>query len=120
MKFYSRLGKNSMKQIIEDVFQAEQKVDEILKQAREKALRIKQSAEKTDAEKVNQAKQEAREMIQAAVEKAKKDAENIRQDKLKQSQTEKDAILKKSDIIDRLVNDICNIILATEYDTDVK
>jgi|WetSurMetagenome_2_1015567.scaffolds.fasta_scaffold209000_2 vacuolar-type H+-ATPase subunit H len=109
-----------MKQIIEDVFQAEQKIDEILKQAREKAQQIKLSAEKTGADKVNEAKQKAREIIQEAIEVAKKNAENIRQDKLKQSQAEKDAILKKSDIIDKLVNEICNIILATECDTDGK
>jgi vacuolar-type H+-ATPase subunit H len=120
MKFYSLLGMNSMKQIIEDVFQAEQKTDEILKQAREKALQLKQSAEKTGADKVNEAKQKAREIIQAAVEEAKKNAENIRQDKLKQLQAEKDAILKKDDIIAKLVDDICNIILSTEYDTDGK
>ena len=77
-------------------------------------------ADKTGAEKVNEAKQKARETIQTAVEKAKKDAENIRQDKLNQSQIEKDTILKKNDIIGKLVNDICNIILATEYDTDEK
>jgi vacuolar-type H+-ATPase subunit H len=109
-----------MKQIIEDVFKAEQKVDEVLRQAREKAAQIKQAADKTGMDKMNEAKQKAREIILAAIENAKKEAESIRQEKLKQASTEKDAILKRNDIIEQLVGEITNIILATEYDMDEK
>ena len=107
-----------MKKIIEEVFKAEEKVGVILKQAREKASEIRQSAEQENIEKINQAKQKAKQIIQAAVEQAKKEAELIREEKLKQADSEKEVILNKTDIIDGLIDNICNIILATEYDGD--
>ena len=59
-----------MKQIIKEVFQAEEKVSEILKQARNKALEIRRSVEKENSEKMSDAKQKAREIIQTTVEDA--------------------------------------------------
>jgi vacuolar-type H+-ATPase subunit H len=110
-----------MKQIIEEVLQAEEKVDVILRQARERASEIKRSAEKEISDKMNDAKQKAREIIQTTVEEAKKDAERIREEKLERAKGEKDTLLSENkDTIDSLVDDICNIILATEYDKDNK
>jgi vacuolar-type H+-ATPase subunit H len=103
-----------MKQIIEEVFKAEQKVDEILRQAREKALQIKQSAEKTGIDNINEAKQKMREIINSAIENAKKEAESIRQEKLKQAEAQKDAMLSKGDEINKLIDDICGIVMKTE------
>ena len=104
-----------MKEIIEEVFKAENKVTEILRQAREKASEIRQSADKESSEKINEAKQQARQIIQIAVENAKKEAENIRLEKLRQADLEKDAILSQKQTIDSLIDKICNIIIATEY-----
>ena len=106
-----------MKQIIEEVFEAEKKANEIIKQAREKASEIKQSVEKDNLEKMAQAKQKAKELIQITVENAKKDAELFRQEKLKQSENEKESILKNEEIINNLVGNICNIIISTEIDS---
>ena len=110
-----------MKQIIKDVFQAEEKVGEILKQARNKALEIRQSAEKENAEKTSQARQKVREIIHTTVEEAKEEAERIRQEKLEQARQDKDSLLKdKKETIDNLVDHICNIIINTEYEKDKK
>jgi vacuolar-type H+-ATPase subunit H len=110
-----------MKQIIEEVLQAEEKVDVILRQAREKASEIKRSAEKEISDKMSEAKQKAREIIQTTVEEAKKDAERIREEKLERAKQEKDTLLSENTgTINNLVDDICNIILATEYDKDNK
>ena len=110
-----------MKQIIKEVFQAEEKVGEILKQARQKASEIRHTADKENAEKISDAKQKAREIIQNAVEQAKKEAEQIRLEQLEQAKQEKDSLLKdKQDIIDNLVEQICNIIITTEYEKDNK
>ena len=106
-----------MKQIIEEVFEAEKKANEIIKQAREKASEIKQSVEKDNLEKMAQAKQKAKELIQTTVENAKKEAELFRQEKLKQSENEKESILKNEEIINNLVGNICNIIISTEIDS---
>ena len=110
-----------MKQIIKEVFQAEEKVGEILKQARNKASEIRRSVEKENLEKMGDAKQKAREIIQTTVEDAKKEAERIRQEKLEQARQEKDSLLKnKKETIDNLVDQICNIIINTTYEKDKK
>ena len=106
-----------MKKIIEDVLHTEEKVGLILGQARDKASEIRQSTEKEISEKMNDAKQKAREIIQSAVENAKKEAENIRGEKLKQADQEKNTLFKdNTGEMDKLVDDICNIILTTEYE----
>ena len=106
-----------MKQIIEEVFNAEKKADEILKKAHEKASEIKQSVEKDNLEKIAQAKQKAKEMIQKTVENAKKEAQLFRQEKLKQSENEKESVLKNEGTIDSLVEKISKIIINTEIDS---
>lgn len=106
-----------MKQIIGEVFQAEEKVGIILEQARNKASEIRRSVEKEVVEKMSDAKQKAREVIQTTVEDAKKEAELIKEEKLKRADHENDALLSNNtDTINNLVDNICNIILTTEYD----
>ncbi|MGD2095215.1 MAG: hypothetical protein PVH77_09445, partial [Phycisphaerales bacterium] len=74
-----------MKHIIEEVFEAEKKVSAILKQARNKASEIRQSVEKENSEKITDAQQKAREIIQTTIENAKKEAESIKEEELKQA-----------------------------------
>ena len=107
-----------MKEIIEEVFKTEKKVNVILKQAREKASEMRQSAEKENLEKISETKQKAREIIQAAVENTRKEAGIAREEKLKHADTEKESILNNKDAIDGLIDNICDIILTTEYDKD--
>ena len=110
-----------MKRIIEDVLEAEEKVGVILKQAREKAFEIRRSAENEMSEKTNEAKQAAREIVRIAVEDAKRDAERIRTEKLELVDAQKDTLLSgkssnddRKDVIDGLVDEICNVIKSTE------
>jgi vacuolar-type H+-ATPase subunit H len=117
----SAVGSDSMKQIIKEVFQAEERVGEILKQARNKASEIRRAVEKENAEKMADAKQKAREIIQTTVEEAKKEAERTRQEKLNQAHQERETLLKsKKETIDNLVDRICDIIVNTEYEKDKK
>jgi len=110
-----------MKRIIEEVLQAEERLNDIIKQAREKAAEIKRSVEKENTDKLNDAKQQALIIVQTAVENAKKEAEHISEDKLKKAKEEKNILLnKKSTEIDTLVDNICEIILATNQERDSK
>jgi len=110
-----------MKKIIEEVLQTENKVSLVIEQARNKASGIKQSVEKEISEKMSDAKQEAREIIQTTIENAKKEAEHISEEILKQADQEKDTLLNNnSGAMDNLVDNICNIILSTEYEKDSK
>ncbi|MEJ2649451.1 MAG: hypothetical protein P8016_13715 [Sedimentisphaerales bacterium] len=105
-----------MKQIIEEVFEAEKKANEIIKKAREKASQIRQAAEKDNSEKIARAREQAREIVQETVEEAGREAELFRQDKVKQAEGEKESIMKNEEILNNLVNKICNIIITTEVD----
>jgi len=110
-----------MKQIIEEVFQAEEKVGAVLAQAREKASEIRLSAEKEISEKTNEAKKEARQIIRSAIEDAEKEAERIRGERLQQTDKGKSAILNNNtDVVDDLIDSICNVILSTEHEKDTK
>ena len=70
---------------------------------------------------MSNAKLQAREIIQTTVENAKKEAECIGEEKLKQADHEKDTLLNNNtDTMDNLIDNICNIILTTEYEKDNK
>ncbi|MBN2591021.1 MAG: hypothetical protein JXA96_14235 [Sedimentisphaerales bacterium] len=103
-----------MKQIIEEVFEAEKKANEIIKKAREKASEIRQAAEKDNLEKIAEAKQKAKDIIRNAVENAQKEAEMIRQEEIKQAENEKESILGNETDLNNLVENICNIVINTE------
>lgn len=110
-----------MKRIIEEVLEAEKKVSTDLEQARQKASEILQSAEKEISVKTSDAREKARGIIQTAVEEAKKQAEFVRNESLKEADREKENLLKsKEDAIDVLVYDICQIILTTEFSRNGK
>jgi vacuolar-type H+-ATPase subunit H len=110
-----------MKRIIEDVLQTEEKVSGILKEAREKASEIARSAEKEVSEKVGNAKEQARELIKTAVEDAKKEGQRIGEEKLKAADSEKDTLLKDNEkTTGSLVDNICKIVLTTQYEGNSK
>lgn len=103
-----------MKQIIEEVFEAEKKANEIIQKARDKASQIRQAVEKDNSEKIAQAKQKAKDIILNAVENARKEAEIVRQEKLKLAEKEKEAIIGNEKVLNDLVESICNIIISAE------
>jgi len=104
-----------MKQIIEEVLQAEAKVNTSLQEARSQATAIRAAAEKEAAAQLNKAREQGREIVQTAVEQAKREAEQIRREKLAQAEAACDTLLNShSEIMDRLVDELCQVILSTE------
>ena len=105
-----------MKQIMEDVLKTEERVNAILKQARERASEIKRTAEKEISDKMSEARSQALQIIQNTVEEARKEAEGVKKEKLETAEQQQRALLNDdTGTIDHLVNDICAIILKTEY-----
>ena len=105
-----------MKQIMEDVLKAEERVNAILKQARERASEIRKSVEKEISDKMSETRRQALQITQDAVDQARKEAERIKQEKLETAEQRQRALLNDdTGAIDRLVNDICAIVLKTEY-----
>jgi vacuolar-type H+-ATPase subunit H len=105
-----------MKQIMQDVLKAEERVNAILKQARERASQIRQSAEKEIAEKISEAKCQALEITQTTIEDARTEAERIKEEKLAEAERQQRGLLNDdTGKTDRLVDKICEIVLRTEY-----
>jgi vacuolar-type H+-ATPase subunit E/Vma4 len=86
-----------------------------LREARAQAEKIRAAAEKEVAAKMADAQEEAREIIQQAVEDAKKEAERARDTRLTEAdREEKDLMNGQADVIDRLVDQICETLLTTD------
>jgi vacuolar-type H+-ATPase subunit H len=104
-----------MKQIVTEVLQAEESVNARLQEAREQAARIKAAAEKDVAAKMAETQDMARLIVQEAIDEAKAEAERLRNGRLEAADREKDNLMTgQADVIDRLVEQICETILATE------
>jgi len=110
-----------MKEIIQEVLQAEEQVKTIIQQARVEAAEIKNSADKDMSEKINQAKEQTRQIYQASVEEAKKQGEQLADEKIRQADAEKENMIESNaDKINRIADDICKMIVTTEYDAGTR
>ncbi len=108
-----------MKQIIEEVLQAEDHANACLKQAREKAATLKATASQQSLEQIAQAKLQAQQLLQSAVEQARCRAEQTRTKKLTDANRQNKAFLANSaDDAAQLVDAICHLIIATDPDKD--
>ena len=104
-----------MKKVIEEVLQVEEKVNANIRQTQAKANEIRMAADKDISDKTAKAREQGREILQTAIENAKKEAQRLAKEKIKQADAEKDALLSSnSDRINTLVEDICKIILTTD------
>ena len=106
-----------MHDIINEVLLTEKRVEEILQKARSEAESIKLRTEKEVSQKIAEARTEAQKIIQNAVETAQREAENIRDAKLKEVDLENtDSLNKNRAAIEGLVNDIVKLIMQTGYE----
>ena len=104
-----------MKQIVTEVLQAEEEINARLQEARVQAAQVKAAAEKEVAEKMAKTQDEARLIVRNAVEEAKKEAERLRNERLAEADREKETLMTgQADVIDQLVERICETILSTE------
>lgn len=75
-----------MKEILNDILQAEKSVEKVILQAREDALQIKRRAEKEITEKIASARIEAQQSIQTAINQARDQAQKERQERLSEAE----------------------------------
>ena len=110
-----------MKRIIEEVFQAEDKVNAILRQARDRAAEIRRSAEKEASQMVSEARQKAQETAGVILDEAKKEAERARQERLRQADQEAEATRhRNADETGRLVEEVCRVVVRTQSEKDAQ
>ena len=105
-----------MKEVIAEVLQVEEKVNADIRQAHSKASEIRNAADKEVSDKITKAKEQGREIVQSAIDNAKKEAQAMRNEKIRHAESQRAALVSdNSDKINGLVDDICKIILTTEY-----
>lgn len=110
-------GFGSMKQVIEEVLQAEERVGTLLKGAREQADQIRRSTEQEVSTLLSDARAQAQASTQAFLDEVKKEAEQIKEDRLKQADQAKDTLLNdNADKVDDLVKNVCHLIMDTTSD----
>jgi vacuolar-type H+-ATPase subunit H len=110
-----------MKEIIQEVLQAEENVSARLKEARAQAAEIRSSAENEVSDRIKEAKTQARELVQSMAEQARQDAQQHKEERLKQADQADEALIKgDSETIDQLVDKICTLIVATAQDKDAE
>ena len=108
-----------MKEIIQEVLQAEENVGERLKQARAQGAQLLAEAETEASERIKQAKEEARALMNTLVEQARTEAEHYKEERLQQTAESDEALMAgDSETLETLVESICALIVSTEYDKD--
>ena len=108
-----------MKQIIEEVIQAEAAAAARLKEAQEQAAALTAEAEAASLDRINQAKQQCQQQMQNIIEEATRAADQKRAEMLGQSEQQaRDLLTKNPDRVEELVHMICEMILAAPGDND--
>lgn len=102
-----------MKQIIEEVLQAEAAAAARLKAARDQATAIIAKADAAGLDRINQAKGRCQQEMQEIIEEAKRSANQVKARMLEQSEEQIRNILSKDSAhVDKLVQKICEMILG--------
>ena len=101
-----------MKQIIEDVLQAEAAAAARLKSARDQAAAMTAKAEAANLDRINQAKGQCQQEMQAIIEEATRLADQMKARMLDQSAGQmRDILSRDSAQVDMLIQTICEMIL---------
>jgi vacuolar-type H+-ATPase subunit E/Vma4 len=106
-----------MEKIIEEILSAENNVNQILQDAREKALAIKKNIDDEVSEKTGAAREQAKQIIHNAIERAKTDTIKRRDERLAHAEEQDRAFLTaKRREIGSLVDVITRQIISIELD----
>lgn len=110
-----------MKQIIEDVLQAEAAATAKLKAARDQAGALTAEAEAASLDRINQAKQQCQQEMQAIVEEAARSADQVKARMLEEAEEQmREMMSKDSEQVDMLVQAICEMIIGVSTDKGVE
>jgi vacuolar-type H+-ATPase subunit H len=105
-----------MNEIVDEIIQAEKRVEKLLTEAREKASEITQKAEKEAARVIEQARQKAQERVTRSVEDARDLARQTREKKLSAADSQTEEIFhRKKELIDEIVDTIVQLVISTNY-----
>jgi vacuolar-type H+-ATPase subunit H len=108
-----------MKDIVSEILQVEKKVADSIQKARNKAAEIRQQSDRETAQALAEAREKARKTVQDAVDEAARNAELVREGKLREAEEKSGAIAREnSDKIEGLVGEVVRLVIQTGYDGD--
>lgn len=105
-----------MKEVVNEILNAEKACDQILQDARKKANAIRQESEKEATQLLSQAQEEARTIITNAVSRSREQALREREQSFKAISTYKsDLLSRNTDKIPALISEIRDLLLAVPH-----
>jgi len=108
-----------MNDIVSEILQVEKKVADSIQKAREKAAGIRQQSDRELAQALADAREKARKIVQDAVDEATRNAERVREGKLREAEEKSGAIAReKGGKIEDLVREVVRLVNRTGYDGD--
>jgi V/A-type H+-transporting ATPase subunit G/H len=108
-----------MQEIVDEVLHAEQTAEQIVKDARQKSMEMKNAFENEMSEKVKAAKEDAQKYIQEAVKEAKENAEKTYETAVKEAEKKNlDFYSKNEEKIKLIIDEITRIIITPEYNRE--
>jgi vacuolar-type H+-ATPase subunit H len=105
-----------MRDIVQEILQAEKRVEELLQHAREEAGTITSQAEKEANRKVAEARASAQEIVQQTVQRARREAEEIRKSMIEEAERKSRALASRSGLhLDDLADQVARMVMKTDF-----
>jgi len=109
-----------MKDVVNEILQAEEKVEESLQKAREEAAGYKKDADREVNSIIGKAREKAQDSIREAVEEAKREAGIARNEAIKKAEEESRKLIDRNRAhIGELVEEIVTLVIGEDYLTRV-
>jgi vacuolar-type H+-ATPase subunit H len=106
-----------MRDIVQEILQAEKRVEELLQHAREKASNITAQAEKEANRKVAEARAKAQEILQQTVHRTRREAEESRKSTIEEAERKSRALASRSGLnLDDLADQVARIVMKTDFE----
>jgi len=106
-----------MRDIVQEILQAEKRVEDLLQQAREKAGNITAQAEKEANRKVAEARARAQEIVRQTVQRTRREVEEIRKSTIEEAERKsRDSASRSGLHLDDLADQVAQMVMHTDIE----
>ena len=106
-----------MRDIVQEILQAEKEAEELLQQSREEAANIRAQAERESNRKIAEARARAKEIVQQTVQHTRREAEEIRKSTIEEAERKSRALVSRSGLhLDDLADQVARMVMNTNFE----
>jgi vacuolar-type H+-ATPase subunit H len=106
-----------MRDLVQEILEAEKRAEELLQHAREKAAGIKTQADAEVKAKIAEARAKAQGLVGRSVRQIRLEAEEIRKKRIEEAEVKSRALASRSDVsLDDLADEVAQMIIETELE----